>query len=69
MFSKSNPPIFYLCSVFKKTEDEITSALQHHPHEKTLSFPIVYENVEYLLNENFTYDDIYEYLQIVLYSL
>lgn len=69
LFPRSNPPFFYLCSVFKKTEDEITDALQHHPHAKNLSFPIVYKNIEYLLNENFMYDDIYEHLQIVLYSL
>lgn len=69
IFPKSSPPIFYLCSVFKKTEDEIKNALQEHPHSKRFSFPIVYGNIEYLLNENFTYDDIFEHLQIILYSL
>lgn len=55
--------------MFKKTENEIQNKLQHHPHGIIISFPIVYENIEYLLKENFTYDDIYEHLQIILYSL
>lgn len=70
MFRMSNPSLFYLCLTFNKSKDEIRDALQNHPHSNVpLPFTVIHENIEYLLREGFTRDDIFQDLQIILYSL
>ncbi|XP_055306983.1 uncharacterized protein LOC129571238 [Sitodiplosis mosellana] len=66
---KNRPLLFYLCKVFNKSKDEINEALQIHPHSSMFSFPVVHENIEYLLNKGFTHDDIFQDLPIILYSI
>lgn len=69
VFVRSTPSLFYLCDVFKKTEDEVKNALQIHPHSKRYSFPVIYQNIEYLLSQGFTHEDIFNDLHIILYSV
>lgn len=69
MFPGHNPSFFYLCDVFKKTKGEIKDALEKHPHAKSLSFPVIQQNIEYLLNQGFNTEDIFNVLHIILYSM
>lgn len=66
---ETTPPLFYLCYIFKKSLAEIKEALQIHPHPNAHSFPVIQRNIEFLLSQGFSHDDIFQDLPIILYSM
>lgn len=69
VLQKSNPSLFYLCHVFKKTKEEIKDAMSVHHLVRDYPFAVIHNNINYLLDQGFTHDDIFNDLIIILYSM
>lgn len=59
--------LIYLGKQFRKADADIVVRLNRHPYWRTVPLIQVDETLQFLLNNNFTKEDIYKSIHIVLY--